>query len=166
MIWKSIFRRPISLLIVALLGLTVLSQAALSQGNTKPEIHGSAHAFFPNTETVQPDEMRITALGSGLPTPLTRVQKSTSWMVELGNGDVFIFDVGTGSMENLFGLRPDFSKIDKVFLSHLHTDHLAIWTHLSSEAGLVVVTLLCMSMDHRGRYQNLAPRRLSKTSPG
>jgi ribonuclease Z len=26
-------------------------------------------------------------------------------------------------MENVFGLRPDFSKLDKVFLSHLHSDH-------------------------------------------
>jgi ribonuclease Z len=67
--------------------------------------------------------MRITALGTGLPTPLTRSQKSTAWMVELGNGDVFLFDLGTGSMVNLFGLRPDFSKLDKVFLSHLHSDH-------------------------------------------
>ena len=79
--------------------------------------------YFPNTEVVKADEMRITALGTGLPTPITRAQKSTSWMVELGNGDVFLFDVGTGSLENLFGLRPDFSRIDKVFLSHLHTDH-------------------------------------------
>ena len=44
-------------------------------------------------------------------------------MVELGNGDVFLFDIGTGSIENLFGLRPDFSKLDKLFLSHLHSDH-------------------------------------------
>ena len=79
--------------------------------------------YFPNTEVLGPDEMRITALGTGLPTPLTRAQKSTSWMVELGNGDVFLFDIGTGSMENLFGLRPDFSRIDKIFLSHLHSDH-------------------------------------------
>ena len=79
--------------------------------------------YFPNTEQLRPDEMRITALGTGLPTPITRAQKSTAWMVELGNGDVFLFDIGTGSMENLFGLRPDFSKIDKIFLSHLHSDH-------------------------------------------
>ena len=44
--------------------------------------------FYPNTEELRADEMRITALGTGLPTPLTRAQKSTSWMVELGNGDV------------------------------------------------------------------------------
>ena len=79
--------------------------------------------YFPNTEVLGPAEMRVTALGTGLPTPLTRAQKSTSWMVELGNGDVFLFDIGTGSMENVFGLRPDFSKIDKIFLSHLHSDH-------------------------------------------
>ena len=80
-------------------------------------------SYFPNTEQLGPAEMRITALGTGLPTPITRAQKSTAWMVELGNGDVFLFDIGTGSMENLFGLRPDFSNIDKVFLSHLHSDH-------------------------------------------
>lgn len=80
-------------------------------------------SYFPNTEELGPDEMRITALGTGLPTPITRAQKSTAWMVELGNGDVFLFDIGTGSIENLFGLRPDFSKIDKIFLSHLHSDH-------------------------------------------
>ncbi|MEE9146589.1 MAG: MBL fold metallo-hydrolase, partial [Candidatus Tectomicrobia bacterium] len=52
-------------------------------------------------------------------------------MVELGNGDVFVFDVGTGSVENLFAIQPKFSKVDKVFVSHLHTDHVgdmdALW---------------------------------------
>ena len=79
--------------------------------------------YFPNTEELSPGEMRVTALGTGMPTPLTRAQKSTAWMLELGNGEAFIFDMGTGSMENVFGLRPDFSKLDKVFLSHLHSDH-------------------------------------------
>jgi hypothetical protein len=79
--------------------------------------------YFPNTETLAPDEMRVISLGTGLPTPLTKAQKSTSWMVELGNGDVFLFDVGTGSVENLFAIQPQFSKVDKAFVSHLHTDH-------------------------------------------
>ena len=79
--------------------------------------------YFPNTEELRGDEMRITALGTGLPTPITRAQKNSAWLVELGNGDVFMFDIGVGSMVNLFGLRPDFSKIDKIFLSHLHSDH-------------------------------------------
>jgi ribonuclease Z len=79
-------------------------------------------SYFPNTELLGAAEMRITALGSGMPN-LTRAAASIAYLVELGNGDKFLFDIGSGSMANLFSLRPDFSKIDKVFASHLHTDH-------------------------------------------
>jgi ribonuclease Z len=82
-----------------------------------------ATAWYPRTEKVGADEMFIVALGTGMPTPITRAQKSTSWYVELGNGDIFLFDVGSGSSENLFALRPDFARVDKAFMSHLHTDH-------------------------------------------
>ena len=70
-------------------------------------------AWYPRTEKVGPDEMFIVALGTGMPTPITRAQKSSSWYVELGNGDIFLFDVGSGSVENLFALRPDFARVDK-----------------------------------------------------
>ena len=104
-------------------GLAIGKEAiAAQEGSTKASIK-HLPTYFPNTEELRPDEIRITALGTGMPTPLTRAQKSTAWLVELGNGDVFIFDIGTGSMENLFGLRPDFSRMDKIFLSHLHSDH-------------------------------------------
>ena len=79
-------------------------------------------SYFPNTELLGADEMRITALGTGMPNQ-TRAAVSISYLVELGNGDKFLFDIGMGSMGNLFSLRPDFSKLDKVFASHLHIDH-------------------------------------------
>ncbi len=79
-------------------------------------------SYFPNTELLGADEMRITALGTGMPNQ-TRRAVSISYLVELGNGDKFLFDIGMGSMANLFSLRPDFSKLDKVFASHLHVDH-------------------------------------------
>jgi len=66
--------------------------------------------------------MRITALGTGMPNQ-TKKAVSISYLVELGNGDKFLFDLGSGAMGNLFSLRPDFSKLDKVFASHLHVDH-------------------------------------------
>ena len=79
-------------------------------------------SYFPNTELLGADEMRITALGTGMPNQ-TKAAVSISYLVELGNGDKFLFDIGMGSMGNLFSLRPDFSKLDKVFASHLHIDH-------------------------------------------
>ena len=79
-------------------------------------------SYFPNTELLGPAEMRITALGTGMPNQ-TKAAVSIAYLVELGNGDKFLFDIGMGAMGNLFSLRPDFSKIDKVFASHLHVDH-------------------------------------------
>ena len=79
-------------------------------------------SYFPNTEMLGANEMRITALGTGMPNQ-TKAAVSISYLVELGNGDKFLFDIGMGSMGNLFSLRPDFSKLDKVFASHLHIDH-------------------------------------------
>ena len=79
-------------------------------------------SYFPNTELLGDAEMRITALGTGMPNQ-ARKAVSISYLVELGNGDKFLFDLGSGMLANLFSLRPDFSKLDKVFASHLHVDH-------------------------------------------
>ena len=78
--------------------------------------------YYPNTEELGPDEMRIVACGTGMPTARPK-QAASCWLVELGNGDKFIFDIGTGSAERISALQIPYNYIDKVFLSHLHTDH-------------------------------------------
>jgi ribonuclease Z len=78
--------------------------------------------YFPGTEMLGEDEMRITALGTGMPNQ-SPSNVAASFLVELGNGDAFIFDIGTGSTDRLAGLEADYSKLDTVFASHLHTDH-------------------------------------------
>jgi ribonuclease Z len=100
------------------------AQDAMPRGRTAAAIVDGAYpaSYFPNTEILGADEMRITALGTGMPNQ-TKKAVSISYYVELGNGDKFLFDIGMGAMGNLFSLRPDFSKIDKVFASHLHVDH-------------------------------------------
>lgn len=88
------------------------------------------HTYFPNTEKLGQDEMRITALGTGMPIQ-SPSNRSSSYMVELGNGDSFLFDLGTGSTDRLSGLEVDYAKLDKIFVSHLHSDHIsdlaALW---------------------------------------
>lgn len=79
--------------------------------------------YFPNTEPLAEDEMRVIALGTGTPN-FRRSQASASWLVELGNGDKFLFDIGTGSLANLAALEIPFTFLDKVFVSHLHVDHI------------------------------------------
>ena len=100
------------------------SMANTPKGRKAVAIVNGVHpdSYFPNTELLGADEMRITALGTGMPNQ-TKKAVSICYLVELGNGDYFLFDIGMGAMGNLFSLRPDFSKIDKVFASHLHIDH-------------------------------------------
>ena len=79
-------------------------------------------AYFPNSEDLAPDEMRIIACGTGMPT--TRAaQAAACFLVELGNGDKFLFDAGTGSAERISSLQIPYNYLDKIFIGHLHTDH-------------------------------------------
>ena len=79
--------------------------------------------FVPEQEELASNEMRITAVGSGNP-PVRRGQASTSWLVELGNGDKFIFDIGSGSAERISSLQIPYDYLDKIFIGHLHADHI------------------------------------------
>jgi ribonuclease Z len=63
---------------------------------------GGRGTYYPNTEDLAPDEMRIISLGTGMPNPRPS-QKATS--------------------DNLAALEIPYDYLDKAFLSHLHTDH-------------------------------------------
>jgi len=78
--------------------------------------------YVPNSEDLAPDEMRVIACGTGMPT--TRAaQAAACFLVELGNGDKFLFDVGSGSAERLSSLQIPYDYLNKVFIGHLHGDH-------------------------------------------
>ena len=78
--------------------------------------------YIPGTEPLKEDEMRIVSIGSGNP-HLRIGQAATGWAVELGNGDKFVFDVGGGTVGNLWSLGSSPAEWDKLFISHLHLDH-------------------------------------------
>lgn len=81
----------------------------------------SAANWFPGTEEVQPQEMRVTFMGTA---PMIRPgQMNTSIFVELGNGDSFVFDMGEGAVSNYVAARVALNQIKHVFITHLHVDH-------------------------------------------
>ncbi|MBW2376382.1 MAG: MBL fold metallo-hydrolase [Deltaproteobacteria bacterium] len=80
------------------------------------------NAYNPGTEDLGPDEMRIVGLGTGMPSARPK-QASACWLVELGNGDKFLFDLGAGCHERIAAQKIPYDYLDKVFISHLHVDH-------------------------------------------
>ena len=81
------------------------------------------YVYYPGTEELSKDEIRVIACGTGLPAA-RRSQAATCFLIEAGNGGKFLFDIGTGSMANIAALMIPHEYLDKVFLSHLHTDHM------------------------------------------
>lgn len=99
------------------------------------------HPFdFSNTQTtIAPlgrKEMRITFMGSCIP-PVRRAQQMMSIFVEVGwdrdRGmplDQFVFDCGSGVCANYGAMNVGFGRMNKIFLTHLHGDHMSDLTHI------------------------------------
>lgn len=74
-----------------------------------------------------PDSIFVTLLGTGFPRPLIE-RFGPSTLVEAG-GLHLIFDCGRGTAQRLYQLEPwdpikgNAEKFDKLFLTHLHSDH-------------------------------------------
>ncbi|MHC4928593.1 MAG: MBL fold metallo-hydrolase [Planctomycetota bacterium] len=96
--------------------------AAEQKAKVSPVKARERDVYFPNSEDLAPDEMRVVACGTGMPT--TRAaQAAACFLVELGNGDKFLFDIGSGSAERISSLQIPYDYLDKVFIGHLHGDH-------------------------------------------
>ena len=78
--------------------------------------------YFPGTEKIGKDEMRISFVGS-CPYPPRRSQAGTCIMVELGNGDRFFFDFGPGCLKNIVAMQVPIQLVNDIFITHLHVDH-------------------------------------------
>jgi len=97
-------------------------EASAGTADVSPTKARERDVYYPNSEDLRPDEMRIIACGTGMPT--TRAaQAAACFLVELGNGDKFLFDIGSGSAERISSLQIPYNYLDKIFIGHLHTDH-------------------------------------------
>lgn len=79
---------------------------------------------------LQNNELRITFMGSAIP-PSRLAQAEMSVFVEVGKGldgngepDQAVFDLGVGTTPNYAAMLVGFGRMDKVFISHLHGDHM------------------------------------------
>ncbi len=108
-----------------------MTGAAHAAGGVVPgpnEIAPDRYVYYPGTEVLAEDEVRVIACGTGMPDQ-RRGQASACFLFEFGNGEKLIFDIGSGSMRNLNSLMIPAEFMTKVFISHLHTDH---WADLNA----------------------------------
>lgn len=109
--------------------LTALAYEGSSNALTTTPVVGTStrdHTaeMLPDQDRVGDGEIRVTILGSGDPF-VNKAQGSASVLIEVGNEqrDFFFFDLGSGALANFNGLHLPVTATTKVFLSHLHADH-------------------------------------------
>ena len=103
--------------------------------------------YYPNSESLKPDEMRVIACGTGMPT--TRAaQAAACFLVELGNGDKFLFDMGL-ERQNASARYRFLTIFSTRFLSATSTPITSARCTISSSAG--------RSWDETFRFASGAP---------
>jgi ribonuclease Z len=80
---------------------------------------GPVHAQF---KVVKPDtDFKVTLLGTGSPAPIMK-RFGPATLVQVG-GQNLLFDAGRGTTQRLYQVGQPMGKIDALFLTHLHSDH-------------------------------------------
>lgn len=103
-------------------------EGSLEPLTTTPVV-GESKSSYPDkmihkSEELADGEIRVTVLGSG--DPFVKIgQASASILIEVGNKekDMFFFDVGSGSIANFNSLQLPVTSTTKLFITHLHADH-------------------------------------------
>ncbi len=117
-------------IVITITGIILIGSSASPESPADQHTSELQEVFYPGTEEVGPNEIRVVALGTGMPNARPK-QAAACWLVELGNGDKFLFDIGTGSAERLSAMKIPMDYVDKLFIGHLHSDHVgdfdALW---------------------------------------
>lgn len=91
---------------------------------SNPEIRRHLlQTFFIPGEELAPNEMRICFMGTAFSPRLG--QACNSIFIELGSGECFVFDCGSGVVMKYICMGVPYSKMTRVFLTHLHGDHMS-----------------------------------------
>jgi len=95
----------------------------VQKGWSPTGVYPVQEVYYPGTEALAEDEIRVIACGSGMPMPRLK-QAAACFLIELGNGEKLIFDIGTGSFTTLYALGIPLDYMTKIFISHQHADHM------------------------------------------
>ena len=90
-------KRSVPAAIVIVAGLVAAPLMAFAAGGVVTDPNGIApdrYVYYPGTEALGEDEIRIIACGTGMPAA-RHGQAASCWLMEVGNGDKFLFDIGS-----------------------------------------------------------------------
>lgn len=108
---------------VAVSGIEPRPSIILGDGSNSEIRRHLGQSFFIPGEELAPNEMRVSFMGTAFSPRVG--QACNSVFVELGSGECFVFDCGSGVVTKYIAMGVPYSKMTRVFLTHLHGDHMS-----------------------------------------
>ena len=122
---KSILTVVSAVILPSLFTACVQTDAFVSQDRSKAVTSNNEYLHLASTHPARispnKDEMRITLLGTGSPVP-SEQRFGMSTLIQAG-GYNLVFDAGRGAVIRLTQAGIPLGKVDGVFLTHYHSDH-------------------------------------------
>jgi len=81
------------------------------------------NSWYLPVEELAPDEMRISFMGTSFTSRVNQAMNSV--FIEVGTGQSFVFDLGSGTITKYTGMGIPSSRMTQVFITHLHADHMS-----------------------------------------
>lgn len=103
--------------LAALCGASLPQAASAQQGSVSAS--RSAVPALPSAAT----SLRVTLLGTGGPELSPQRRQGAATLVEAGD-QVLLFDAGRGVLQRLYDSGTTINKVETIFLTHLHSDHI------------------------------------------
>ena len=84
-----------------------------------------AQSLISTAPNIFPEEDSLSALVCGSKSPLPHPTRAETCVMIKAGKETFIFDVGNKSIDNLRNWRVPLNQLNSIFISHLHSDHIA-----------------------------------------
>jgi len=81
------------------------------------------NSWYLPVEDLAADEMRISFMGTSFTARVGQAMNSV--FIEVGTGQNFVFDLGSGTITKYTAMGIPSSRMDHVFITHLHADHMS-----------------------------------------
>lgn len=90
-------------------------------------LYHESYTGKPNLDTslLTDGKLHIYLCGTGVPQVTMQAVRHPSCLAVIGDGQFMMFDAGDGSVQTLGEMSLPFHQIQTVFLTHLHSDHIA-----------------------------------------
>eukprot|EP00164_Ancoracysta_twista_P006013 GFYU01008294.1.p1 GENE.GFYU01008294.1~~GFYU01008294.1.p1 ORF type:complete len:615 (-),score=138.90 GFYU01008294.1:120-1964(-) len=101
----------------------LVTKEVLAKSESKIAKFTNASSASPSQQAAPQSDMRLVFLGTASAQP-AQLRNVSSFALSLPSSAVWLFDCGEGTQHQLMKSQLKFTKIEKIFITHLHGDHM------------------------------------------